>query len=145
MREVAEAAEYRGALYIPVGALWGRNDLQGAANRGILESLTITMRRHPAMVKLTDEAMRQKAQALADKNEDGEYVVYEGPVRGLCDLAPNNVNTMACAALACHSISPRSYFKYKNMPSNLVIQLTSHADKASAHNDDSAVLVHRQL
>ena len=26
--------------------------------------------------------------------------MYEGPVRGLCPLAPNNVNTMACGALA---------------------------------------------
>ena len=27
-------------------------------------------------------------------------VLYEGPVRGLCPLAPNNVNTIAAAALA---------------------------------------------
>jgi predicted dinucleotide-utilizing enzyme len=27
-------------------------------------------------------------------------VLYEGPVRDLCPLAPNNTNTMACAALA---------------------------------------------
>ena len=26
--------------------------------------------------------------------------MYEGSVRGLCPLAPNNVNTMACAAIA---------------------------------------------
>eukprot|EP00602_Paraphysomonas_sp_CaronLab_P011209 CAMPEP_0185041660 /NCGR_PEP_ID=MMETSP1103-20130426/41270_1 /TAXON_ID=36769 /ORGANISM="Paraphysomonas bandaiensis, Strain Caron Lab Isolate" /LENGTH=140 /DNA_ID=CAMNT_0027581503 /DNA_START=65 /DNA_END=487 /DNA_ORIENTATION=- len=30
----------------------------------------------------------------------GDQVIYEGPVRPLCALAPNNVNTMACAALA---------------------------------------------
>ena len=99
MRNVAEKTEYKGALYIPVGALWGANDLQGAANRGILESLTVTMKKHPAMVKLTDEGMKQKAQELADRNESGEYVIYDGPVRELCDLAPNNVNTMACASL----------------------------------------------
>ena len=31
-------------------------------------------------------------------------VLVEGPVRGLCPLAPNNVNTMACAALAAHTL-----------------------------------------
>jgi hypothetical protein len=30
--------------------------------------------------------------------------LYEGPVRALAGLAPNNVNTMACAALAAPSI-----------------------------------------
>merc|ERR1711879_347052 len=30
----------------------------------------------------------------------GEVVLYEGSVRNLCPLAPNNVNTMAAAALA---------------------------------------------
>ena len=32
----------------------------------------------------------------------GKHTLYEGPVRGLCALAPNNVNTntMAAAALA---------------------------------------------
>ena len=27
-----------------------------------------------------------------------------GPVRDLCPLAPNNVNTMACAAIAAHNL-----------------------------------------
>ena len=27
-----------------------------------------------------------------------------GPVRELCPLAPNNVNTMACAAIAAHNL-----------------------------------------
>ena len=27
-----------------------------------------------------------------------------GPVRELCALAPNNVNTMACAAIAAHNL-----------------------------------------
>lgn len=39
-----------------------------------------------------------------DSNAQGEFVVYEGPVRTLCPLAPNNVNTMATAALAAHSL-----------------------------------------
>ena len=28
-----------------------------------------------------------------------KVVLYEGPVRDLCPLAPNNVNTMACLSL----------------------------------------------
>lgn len=104
MRSVAEDDAYKGALYIPVGALWGASDLQGAANRGILESLSVTMKKHPAMVVLTNPEMKQQAKDLAEKGEAGETVLYEGPVRELCPLAPNNVNTMACAALACHSL-----------------------------------------
>ncbi len=29
---------------------------------------------------------------------------FEGPVRGLCPLAPNNVNTMAAASLAAYNL-----------------------------------------
>lgn len=29
---------------------------------------------------------------------------HTGPVRDLCPMAPNNVNTMACAAMASHSL-----------------------------------------
>ena len=31
-------------------------------------------------------------------------VILPGPVRGLCPLAPNNVNTMACASIAAHNL-----------------------------------------
>ncbi len=30
--------------------------------------------------------------------------LYEGPVRALCPLAPNNVNTMAVAAICAHNL-----------------------------------------
>lgn len=30
--------------------------------------------------------------------------LYIGPVRDLCPLAPNNVNTMACASIAAHNL-----------------------------------------
>lgn len=35
-----------------------------------------------------------------DSDATGEFVVFDGSVRELAPLAPNNVNTMACAALA---------------------------------------------
>ena len=34
----------------------------------------------------------------------GETVIYSGSVRELCPLAPNNVNTMAAAAIAGHTL-----------------------------------------
>ena len=46
----------------------------------------------------------EKMAALLDGGATGEHVLYEGPVRALAGLAPNNVNTMACAALAAPSI-----------------------------------------
>ena len=37
---------------------------------------------------------------LAEKMSDEKMVIlYEGPVRDLCPLAPNNVNTMACLSI----------------------------------------------
>ena len=33
------------------------------------------------------------------KNLDHPTVLYDGPIRGLCELAPNNVNTIATAAI----------------------------------------------
>ena len=32
------------------------------------------------------------------------FVYCAGPLRPLCPLAPNNVNTMACAAIAGHNV-----------------------------------------
>lgn len=41
---------------------------------------------------------------VLDTKPEGDVVIYDGPVRGLCPLAPNNVNTMAAAALAAPSL-----------------------------------------
>lgn len=94
----AAAAAHRHALYVPAGALWGANDIAKMAQRGTLRSLRISMAKHPASLKLDGElAVKLAAAALVT---DRAVVLYEGPVRALCPLAPNNVNTMACAALA---------------------------------------------
>ena len=59
------------------------------------------MRKHPDSFKLSDEAMRLKnAGVVGDQAVD----LYHGPVRGLCPLAPNNVNTMAAAAVAATNL-----------------------------------------
>jgi len=67
------------------------------AQRGTLLGLKVTMKKHPDSLKLFG-ALNEKLREVSLK--EGEQIIYEGPVRPLCYLAPNNVNTMACAALA---------------------------------------------
>ena len=57
------------------------------------------MKKHPDAFKLNG--------ALAEINSKvkGDPVtLYEGPVRELCPQAPNNVNTMAAAAIAATNL-----------------------------------------
>jgi aspartate dehydrogenase len=96
-------------LYIPAGALWGAEDIRRMADRGSLGALTVTMGKHPRSLKLDGALGERLAAVLArlDAGEgagEGEVVLYEGPVRALCPLAPNNVNTMAAAAIAGHTL-----------------------------------------
>lgn len=84
------------------GALWGALDIQKMANNNLIHSLRVTMSKHPSALKLNGP-LEEKLKAIpADKLEP--TVLYEGPVRDLCPLAPQNVNTMACAALAAHTL-----------------------------------------
>jgi aspartate dehydrogenase len=55
-------------------------------------------------MQVEGELIQKLREYQNDSNAQGEFVVYEGPVRTLCPLAPNNVNTMATAALAAHSL-----------------------------------------
>lgn len=116
-------------VYVPSGALWGAQvraasgappigrgglklrspphsrccqDLRKMADRGQLGALTVTMKKHPGSLKVVGglvEPCRRAAEAGA-----GETVLYDGPVRALCSLAPNNVNTMAAAAVAGNTL-----------------------------------------
>ena len=63
--------------------------------------LCITMAKHPQCLKL-HESLAPKLIESAQKNSAVE--VFRGSVRTLCPLAPNNVNTMAAAALAAHTL-----------------------------------------
>ena len=67
------------------------------AEQGTLGSLTITMAKEPSSFKLYG-ALKEKLEAV--RETPGETVLYDGPVRELCPMAPHNVNTIACAALA---------------------------------------------
>ncbi|XP_072284151.1 aspartate dehydrogenase domain-containing protein [Pyxicephalus adspersus] len=85
-------------LYIPSGALWGGEDIQRMADHGTLKGLKITMTKHPDSFKLKGD-LEQKKKDVRDRT-----ILYEGPVRDLCPMAPNNVNTMAAACMAAHTL-----------------------------------------
>lgn len=84
------AATQRG-LYVPRGALPGLDDVLTLAKAGALAQAHITMRKHPASLKLEPHP---------DDPPPDAPVRYDGPLRPLCERAPNNVNTMAVLALA---------------------------------------------
>ncbi|KAK4292971.1 hypothetical protein Pmani_034294 [Petrolisthes manimaculis] len=97
--DALRAAATTHGLYVPSGALWGAQDILKMADRATLKGLKVTMIKHPSCFKLEGE--------LKAKNEsvkESKVTLYEGPVRGLCPLAPNNVNTMAAAAMAAHNL-----------------------------------------
>ena len=92
------------AIYVGAGAFWGAEDIAKMNEANTLRSLTVTMRKHPASFKLNEPLHSKLLDAQAKLgDQQGEIVIYDGPVRELCRLAPNNVNTMAVAAtLASH-------------------------------------------
>ncbi|XP_073258571.1 aspartate dehydrogenase domain-containing protein-like [Porites lutea] len=86
-------------IYIPSGALWGGADIKKMADRGTLKGLKVTMKKHPSSYKLNEPLKSGNAQVKSEAT-----VLYDGCIRDLCPLAPNNVNTMAAAALAAHNL-----------------------------------------
>lgn len=95
------ASERRHGLYIPSGALWGADDIKKMADGGSLIGLCITMAKHPQCLKLHESLSHKLLEAT---QLDSAVEVFRGSVRTLCPLAPNNVNTMAAAALAAHTL-----------------------------------------
>ena len=86
-------------MYIPTGAFWGGEDIKRMADRGSLQAVKVTMKKHPKAFKL-----QSPLKDGLDKVKDKAVVLYDDSVRGLCPLAPNNVNTMATAAIAAHNL-----------------------------------------
>ncbi|XP_045172626.2 aspartate dehydrogenase domain-containing protein-like [Mercenaria mercenaria] len=97
-RKLRAAASQNG-LYVPSGALWGGEDIRRMADRGTLQALKVTMKKPPESFKL-NEPLKSKNDAV----KSDAVILYDGPVRELCPLAPNNVNTMAAAAVAAHNL-----------------------------------------
>lgn len=59
----------------------------------------MSMTKHPSCLKVNG-VLKTKNELVTDK----AVVLYEGPVRDLCPLAPHNVNTMAVAAIAAGNL-----------------------------------------
>jgi len=101
IRSAAKKSKF--GCYIPSGALWGAQDIAKMADLGTLGALKVTMKKEPSSFKVAPELQKKIDEYLKSESTD-ECILYEGPVRPLCPLAPNNVNTMACAALAGHNL-----------------------------------------
>ncbi len=100
-RMMKEAKRATGnGLYLTTGALWAANDIKKMSDQGVLSSLCITMKKHPKSLKLQGNSLKR---LKASKDQKGEIIVYDGPLRQLCFEAPNNVNTMATAGIAALS------------------------------------------
>lgn len=97
LRKVAD--DFNHGFYIPSGALWAAQDIEKMSKLGDLKELTITMKKHPLSLKVEKE-LDLKLKEYIQSNSKEEFILYKGNVKQLCPLAPNNVNTMACAALA---------------------------------------------
>ncbi|XP_007531354.3 aspartate dehydrogenase domain-containing protein [Erinaceus europaeus] len=97
-QQLLEASKHGGhSVFVARGALWGCEDIARLDAAGGLQSLRVTMATHPDGFRL--EGSLAAARILGPRT-----VLYEGPVRGLCPLAPRNSNTMAAAALAAPSL-----------------------------------------
>jgi predicted dinucleotide-utilizing enzyme len=94
----------KNSVLIPRGALWGAVDLQALADNGGLAHLSICMKKHPDSFSGLKGQPKQILEAAIADSAVGETTLFEGPVRDLCPLAPQNVNTMACCAMAGYSV-----------------------------------------
>lgn len=91
-------------VYIPSGAAWGVHDVQKMAMQNSIEGLHITMQFNADALKLKAPLNQQLLKYLEDTNNTSSHTLYNGPIRALAQLAPNNVNTMTCLALAASTI-----------------------------------------
>lgn len=91
-------------VYIPAGAAWGVNDIQKMAAANSIEALHITMQFNADALKLNEPLKQQLLTYIEDENSTKALILYNGPIRKLAQLAPNNVNTMTCLALAANTI-----------------------------------------
>ncbi|MFC7047019.1 aspartate dehydrogenase domain-containing protein [Halobacteriaceae archaeon GCM10025711] len=91
-RLVATADAHGTTVYLPHAALLGIDGLVDA--RHVLESVSIQATKAP------DHLDFSYADDLDPDDVDGRTVLYEGPVRGLCERFPRNFNSHAAVALA---------------------------------------------
>ncbi|KAK0415205.1 hypothetical protein QR680_011829 [Steinernema hermaphroditum] len=94
-------SKHNRSVFVPAGAFWGSMDIQKMADLNIIKGLTVTMIKHPNSLKVTGPLVELNNKA---KQTENPVILYDGPVRNLCSMAPNNVNTMAGAAIAAHTL-----------------------------------------
>lgn len=87
----AAAAQAGTTLYLPHGALAGCDSLY--EGREQWEDVTITFRKHPRNIDFSESG-------IDPAGITGATTIYDGPVRGIAQMFPRNVNTMATCALA---------------------------------------------
>uniref|UniRef100_A0A8C6UJS3 Aspartate dehydrogenase domain-containing protein n=1 Tax=Neogobius melanostomus TaxID=47308 RepID=A0A8C6UJS3_9GOBI len=68
------------------------------SDSGALKALFIRMSKHPSCFRLTRDVLSDWSAG------EGRRVLFRGSVAELCPLAPNNVNTMAAAAVAAGAL-----------------------------------------
>jgi aspartate dehydrogenase len=90
----AASNDHGHGLYIPRGALPGLGEVLRMVEKNTLGAAEICMRKHPSSLKYGAPLDPPLDQTQAERS------VYDGPLRQLCELAPNNVNTMAVLAMA---------------------------------------------
>jgi aspartate dehydrogenase len=88
------------SIYIPSGAAWGVQDIQKYAATGNLKSLHITMSFHADALKLNSPLKEELEKFQSSPSDKGPLTLFEGDIRELAAMAPNNVNTMMCVLLA---------------------------------------------
>lgn len=93
------------ALLVPAGAMWGAEDIARMDVAGTLKAVTVEMTFHyKALKPAPTSPYAPVIEAFATSPPSEAVVVASGPVKELCPHFPNNVNTMACAALAAPSL-----------------------------------------
>lgn len=88
----AMASEHGRAVYLPHAALFGLDGLVDA--RSELDSVTIEATKAP------DHLDFSFTEEYRPEDVEGRTVLYDGPVRGLCEHFPRNFNSHAAVALA---------------------------------------------
>lgn len=104
LNEVINNEQTKNSIYLPSGAAWGIQDIQKMAQLDTIKDLQITMKFNADALKLNPPLNEQLEAYVKDEANTKKLILYEGNVRTLAGLAPNNVNTMTCLALAAHTI-----------------------------------------
>ena len=60
------------------------------------------MKKHPSALQKLQAPLKDRLTTALERGVNAPFTVFEGSVRELAPLAPYNVNTMACAALAAY-------------------------------------------